>query len=110
MKSKVLHTIISVVLVIIILLPFTTQAIHLLHQHEYEYEICDVKNTEHIHEHKLDCSSYHQIIEHNSIDFSSEFDLEIHSFINQNPPYFHQSLYTIVLRLKSSRAPPYFIV
>ncbi len=108
MKNKVLHTVISVVLITILLLPFTIQAVHLLHRHEYK--ICDAKNTEHIHQHKLDCSSYHQIIEHNSIDFSSEFNFKIHSFANQNLPCLHQNLYTIALQLKASRAPPYFIV
>jgi len=108
MKNKVLHTIISAVLVIIILLPFTIQVIHLSHRHEYK--ICDVKNTEHIHQHKLDCSNYHQIIEHNSIDFSSNLNLIVHSFGNQNHNSYHQSLYTTALQLKSSRAPPFFIV
>jgi len=108
-KNKVLHSVLSVVLIAIMLLPFTIQMVHSLHHHEYI--ICNAKgDIKHFHQNKIDCSSYHQIIEQNSIDFSSEFKLKISSLFNQNPTYSHQSLYTVVLQLKSSRAPPYFIV
>ncbi len=102
-----LHNIFSIVLTTIILLPFTIQAAHAFHYHEYT--VCNTKEVKHFHQHKVNCSDYHKIINQNSIDFSSEFNLEVRSFFNYTPIYFHQNQYTTTLQLKSSRAPPYFI-
>jgi len=93
---------------VIVLLPFTIQAIHSSHPHEYT--VCNTKDVTHFHQHEFNCSHYHQIINQNSVDFSSEFDLNIGSFINFNPSHFYQNLYTVAPQLVASRAPPYFIV
>jgi len=93
---------------VIILLPFTIQTVHVLHGHAQE--ICTAKDVKHIDQHQANCSSYHQIIEQNSIAFLSEFNLEVRPFFNYNPTYFHQSQYNTDPQLKSSRGPPNFII
>ncbi len=93
---------------VIIILPFTIQTIHTLHNHSHE--ICNTKDVQHIDQHQSDCSNYHQIIEQNSIDFLSEFSLKINIVYKHYTIPFYQRKYPHFLQQKSSRAPPYFIV
>jgi len=107
-KTKILHNFFSVILTAIVLLPFAIQTVHAVHYHEYT--ACDTKDVTHFHQHKVDCSSYHQVINQNSIDFLSEFNLEVRPFFSYNPTYFHQGQYSTDPQLKSSRGPPNFII
>lgn len=108
MKNKILHSVFSVFVSVIIILPFAIQTLHAIEGHEHQ--VCDAKNVKHFHQQEVDCNIYHQIIEQNSIDFSIEFNLDTPSFFNYRFAYFYQSLHGIFLQLKPSRAPPYFIV
>ncbi len=108
MKKNYSHTILSVVISILILLPFAIQTWHALEAHEHT--VCTAKDVKHFHKQEVDCTIYHQIIEYNSIDFPTEFDLEITSYFKHSYTYFYQDKYYANLQLKSSRAPPYFIV
>jgi hypothetical protein len=93
---------------VIIVLPFTIQTIHTLYNHTHK--ICNTKDVQHIDQHQTDCSNYHQIIEQNSINFSSKINLEISNIFKQDTIPFYQSKYRLFLQQKSSRAPPHFIV
>ena len=93
---------------VIILLPFTIQTVHVLHGHTQE--ICSTQDIKHIDQHELNCSVYHQIINQNSINFLSEFNLEINIVYKRYTIPFYQSEHSVFLQQKSSRAPPHFIV
>ena len=108
MKNKILHSVFSIFVSIVIILPFAIQTLHALEGHEHR--VCNAKDVKHFHQQEVNCSIYHQIIEQNSIDFLTEFNLEIPLFFSDNPVSFYQSLHGIDLQLKPSRAPPYFIV
>ncbi len=108
MKNKILHSAFSILLSISVVLPFAIQTLHAFEGHEHT--ICTAKGEKHFHEQSTDCSIYHQIIEQNSIDFSIEFELQTPTTPNHIQIHFHQKLLVIFLQLKSSRAPPFFIV
>jgi len=82
--------------------------VHLLGGHEHI--VCNTKDVEHIDQHQVDCSDYHQIIEQNTVDFSLNIDLNESLTFAQIPTYYYKSQYGIQLYQKSSRAPPYFII
>jgi len=107
-KNNNLHTVFSVVLIVIILLPFTIQTVHTLHNHEYI--ICNANDVKHIDQHTVNCGSFHRIIQQNSIDFSSEFEFEIGSLVNFIPLYFYENEHSVIPLQFASRAPPCFIV
>jgi len=107
-KNNALHSVLSIVLTITILLPFTIQMVHTLDSHEHI--VCYAKEVKHIDQHQVDCGDYHQIIEQNSINFLLEINLNESLTFTQIPSYYYQSQYGIQLYQKSSRAPPYFII
>ena len=107
MKNNFLHTFFSILLSISIALPYALQMLHALEKHENT--ICTAKKGHHYHEQSADCSIYHQIIEHHTIDFSTEFELKTPLFFNNTPTCFYQSMYSIYLNFQSSRAPPYLL-
>ena len=108
MKNKILHNAIAIFLALIVILPFAIQTIQALHNHEHL--VCIAKEVKHFHDQDADCSFYHLTIEQNSIDLVINHDLEINTFINLNPTFYHLKYYQNQNRLKSSRAPPGFIV
>lgn len=108
MNYKPLHNFFSIVLTVIMILPFAVQTVHALQVHTHE--ICNTKKIKHIHKQKVDCSVYHLNIEQPSVDLLSNFNLKLRSFFNRNATYLYQNQYLVNLQSKSSRAPPYFIV
>lgn len=108
MINKTLHNIYAVLLIAIVILPFAIQTVHALQDHEHL--VCIAKEVKHFHNQDTNCSVYHFTIEQNSIDFGSNYDLEINIVFNINPAFYclkdHQDHY----QFKSSRAPPYFTV
>jgi len=107
-KNKVLHTIYAVCLSIIVVLPFAIQTAHALQNHEHKF--CIAKEVKHFHNQDTNCRIYHLTIGQNSIDLASNYDLEISSVFNINPTFYCFIDYHNHYQLKSSRAPPYFIV
>ena len=108
MKNNYLHTVFAITLTLIVLFPFTIQALHAINKHEHQ--ICTAKDVKHIHQQDLDCSIFHQQIDNNSFDLST--DINIH-----DPIVLSSKFYTYKqpnckenLSSKSSRAPPYFII
>lgn len=108
MKNKILHNAIAILLAVIVILPFAIQIVRVLQDHEHK--VCVTKEVKHFHDQDADCSFYHLTIEQNSIDLVVNYDLEINTFINLNPTFYHFKDYQNQNRLKSSRAPPSFIV
>ena len=108
MKNNSLHRIFAFTLVLIVLFPFTVQAIHALDDHEHQ--ICTAKDVKHIHQQELDCSIFHQQIDTNSFDLFTDIEeynpqLIVHDFDVQE-----RTKYKVNNFSKSSRAPPYFII
>jgi len=89
-------------------LPFAVQTLHALEGHEHT--VCTAKNEHHFHQQEVDCGIYHQIIDQNAIEFPIEFDLKTPSIFKKIYTYSYQNKSSSNLQLKSSRAPPYFIV
>ncbi len=108
MKNKILHNVVAIFLALIVILPFAIQTVHVLQDHEHK--VCTAKEVKHFHDQGVDCSFYHLTIEQNSIDLVINYDLEINNAINLNPTFYCVKDYQIQNQLKSSRAPPYFIV
>ena len=107
LKNNYLHRIFAFILALIVLFPFTVQAMHALENHEHE--ICNAKDVKHIHQQDVDCSVYHLQVQQNSFDFSSTFDLYNPKNLVTTFDTYQQANYTLYTSLKSSRAPPYFI-
>jgi len=107
-KNKILHNIVAIFLTLIVILPFAIQTYHALQDHEHK--VCSAKEVKHFHDQGVDCSFYHLIIEQNSIDLDINYDLEINKVINLNPTFYYYKDYQNQNQLKSSRAPPSFIV
>lgn len=108
MINKTFHNIFAVLLIAIVILPFAIQIVHALQDHEHL--VCNAKEVKHFHYQHTNCSVYHFTIEQNSIDFVSNYDLEINNVSNINPTFYCFKDYHNPDQLKSSRAPPYFIV
>ena len=104
MKNKALHTIYAVCLSLIVILPFSIQTVHALQEHEHK--VCIAKEAKHFHDQASNCGIYHLTIEQNSIDLTSNYDLEISSVFNFNPTFYCFKNYHNHYQLKSSRAPP----
>jgi len=107
-EKKILYRAFSILLSLSIILPFAVQTLHVLEGHEHT--VCTAKNEHHFHQQKVDCGIYHQNIEHNYFDFSSEFNLKSPPFFKKNYTFFYQHKHPLSLQLKASRAPPVFIV
>lgn len=108
MKNNYLNRIFALTLVLIVLFPFTIQAVHALDNHEHQ--ICTAKNVKHIHQQDIDCSIFHQQIDNNSFDLSTDFEeyipqLNYRSFDVYKDTHYSGNNYT-----KPSRAPPCFII
>ena len=108
MKNKHLHRIFALTLTLIVLFPFTLQALHVIENHEHQ--ICTAKDVKHIHQQNIDCSIYHKQITTNSFDFSAQVELSNPIFINSTKVAYTIPEYSVFHSLKSSRAPPYFII
>ena len=108
MIIKILHKAVAIFLALIVILPFAIQTVHALQDHEHL--VCNAKEVKHFHDQHTNCSVYHFTIEQNSIDFVSNYDLEINNVSNINPAFYCLKDYHDTYQLKSSRAPPYFIV
>ncbi len=107
-KNKIVYSLFSVLISLIIVLPFAIQTLHALEGHEHL--VCTAENEHHFHQQEVNCSIYHQIIEQNAIAFSVKFELKPPQSFKQNCTYFYQNKYTSSIQFKTSRAPPYFIV
>lgn len=108
MKSKIVHIILSLLLSIIVILPYAIQSVHAFKDHEHK--TCTSKIVKHFHKKEKDCGVSHLILEQYSIDFSDENNWQIYNVINTNPTNCYSYYYDYNIQLKSSRAPPYFIV
>lgn len=107
MKNNYLHRIFAFLVALIVLFPFTVEALHALENHEHE--ICTAKNVKHIHQQDVDCSVCHLQNQQNSFNFSSTFDLYNPKILITAFDTYQQANSTLNTSLKSSRAPPYFI-
>ena len=108
MKKNYLHRIFAFTLVLIVLFPFTVQAVHAIDYHEHK--ICTAKDVKHIHQQDIDCSIFHQQIDNNSFDLSTDFEEYYPQLIDCNCDVYKQPVYTGNNDTNSSRAPPYFII
>jgi len=108
LKKNYLNKIFPLIFVLIVLFPFTIQAVHAINNHEHK--ICSAKDVKHIHQQDLDCSIFHQQIDNNSFDLSSDFEEFYALLIDRNFDDYKQSNYSLNDSTKSSRAPPYFII
>ena len=108
MKNNFLHRIFALTLVLIVLFPFTIQAVHALDNHEHQ--ICTAKNVKHIHQQDIDCSMFHQQIDNNYIDLSTNFEAYTPQLFDYDFDASKQLNYTGNKDTKSSRAPPCFII
>jgi len=107
-KKKILYRVFSILLSLSIVLPFAIQTLHALEGHEHT--VCTAENEHHFHQQKVDCGIYHQNTKHNSFDFSNDFNLKSPPFFKKKYTYFYQHKQPLNLQLKTSRAPPIFIV
>lgn len=108
MKPSIKHKFLGVLLAGLVLFPFTVQAFHAMESHEHQ--VCSAKDVKHFHAQDLDCSIFHVPVKNQSD--GAHFEYEI--FINKS---FVQKFYGYEITsslgyssLKSSRAPPFFIV
>lgn len=108
MKNKILHNVVATIFALIVILPFAIQTVHALHNHEHL--VCTAKVVKHFHDQDADCSFFHMSIKRNLINFVSDFELPIHIVFNLNPTFYYFKGYQNQNKLKSSRAPPSFIV
>lgn len=108
MKNKILHSVVATFLVLLVILPFAIQAVHALHDNEHK--VCTAKEIKHFHDQGTDCSIYHFAIEQNSTDLVTNYDLNINDVFNLNLTFYYFKDYQNQNQLKSSRAPPGFIV
>lgn len=107
-KNKIVHSLFSILISFIVVLPFAVQTLHAIEGHEHT--VCTAENEHHFHQQEVDCSTYHQIIEHNAIKFSIKFELKTLAVFKKIYTYNYQNKYPSHLQFKASRAPPYFIV
>ena len=108
MINKSIHNIYALLFTAIVILPFAIQTVHELQDHEHL--VCIAKEVKHFHDQDTNCSVYHFTIEQNSIDLVSNYNLEINNVFNISPTFYNLKDYQNPYQLKSSRAPPGFIV
>ncbi len=108
LKQNSLHRIYGFVLVLLVLFPFTVQAVHAIQNHEHE--ICTVKDEKHIHKANLDCSIYHTQVQQPTFDFSAKFSLDSPTISVYHFSHYQLPNYSTEKTLKSSRGPPCSIV
>ena len=102
------HRILAFTLALIVLFPFTVQAVHALDNHEHQ--ICTAKNVKHIHQENLDCSIFHLQIDNNSFDLFTDIEAYFPQLIVHDFDVQERTKYKVNNFSKSSRAPPYFII
>ncbi|RPE00875.1 hypothetical protein EGM88_00565 [Aureibaculum marinum] len=108
MKKKVLHSIFSTIIVLIVLLPFTIQALHALEKHEHTH--CTSKIEKHFHKKEIDCHFYHLKISYYSFNLNNDFSIFKPDFYSYLLKDYCRNYFYLYPSSKSSRAPPYFIV
>jgi len=108
LKKNYLHRIFAFTLVLIVLFPFTVQAIHAIDNHEHQ--VCTAKDVKHIHQQEVDCSIFHQQIDNNSFDLSTNFEAFDPQISHHDFDVYKDTNYVCNNYTKSSRAPPYFII
>jgi hypothetical protein len=108
LKKNYLHRIFALTLVLIVLFPFTIQAVHAIENHEHQ--ICTAKDVKHIHQQDIDCSIFHQQIDNNSFDLSTNFEAYYPQLIACEFDAYKEPYYTGNTNTKSSRGPPCFII
>jgi hypothetical protein len=108
LKNNYLDRIFLFTLVLIVLFPFAAQAAHAMGNHEHK--ICTAKDVKHIHQQDIDCSIFHQQIDTNSFDLSSDFETYYPQLFDRNFDVYQRAIYSRNNLTKSSRAPPYFII
>ena len=108
MIIKIFHKAVAIFFTLTVILPFAIQTVHALQGHEHF--VCNAKEVKHFHDQHTNCSVYHFTIDQNSIDFVSNYDLEINTVINLNTTFYYFKNYQAQHQFKSSRAPPCFIV
>lgn len=108
MKNNYLHKFFAFTLVLIVLIPITVQAVHALDNHKHQ--ICTAIDVKHIHQQDIDCSIFHQQIDNNSFDLSTNFEAYDPQLIACEFDAYKEPNYTSDSNTKSSRGPPYFII
>ncbi len=108
MNKKVLHTILSVLTTVILLLPIAVQFVHILEE-EHEHIVCESENIQHIHKVEIDCSVYHfqqhvvTIFTFTSVDFISK------KLINSSPISFNDKWNYEQILQHLNRGPPFVL-
>lgn len=107
--NKILkYKILAALLTLAVLFPFAVQALHAFEIHEHV--VCTAKDVKHFHNQEIDCSIFHTTVENQSDHIGFEYEILTNKKFTQ---YFLCEVDTTSLgctSLKSSRAPPYFIV
>lgn len=108
MKQTVKNKVLALLFVLAVLTPLLVQASHVFERHEHV--ICTAKDVKHFHADELDCNICQTTIENLYTGINSEFSfLELYNnYKNQQIAQFE--ITNGPLQLKSTRAPPYFIV
>lgn len=88
--------------------PLTIQTAHAFEKHEYS--VSNKQVSINLFDDGTDCSVFHFKTNHNSIDFTTNSS-EIQIHISKEKVFAIEfSKYTVKPHLKSSRAPPYFML
>lgn len=108
MNRLLRHRIFAILLLLAVLTPYAVQASHTLENHEHE--VCTAKDVKHFHAQEFDCSIFHTPIENHSNGVDLTFEVLTNKKFDH---YFKTNVQPTslgFLSLKSSRAPPSFIV
>ena len=108
MNKKVLHTILSVLTSVILLLPIAVQFVHILEE-EHEHIVCKSENIQHIHKVEIDCSVYH-FQQHVVTTFNlPSIDFISIKLINSSPISFNDKWSYKKLLQNLNRGPPFIL-
>ena len=103
-----LHRCFALLLLFVIVIPITIQAVHALEKHEHT--VCNAVDVKHIHSQDIDCDFFHFQIQQDTVALASNFENSTIQHATEILDNYLPSDYQLHLTSKSSRAPPYFIV
>ena len=106
LKKKFIHSILSTIVTIVVLLPFALQTLHAFEGHEHNY--CTAKNEKHFHKKEVDCHFYHLKITNNSYDINNDFTIVGPQLYFQVFDFYNQTYFYTTQNSKYSRGPPSF--
>jgi hypothetical protein len=90
------------------LLPFAVQFLHSFETHEQL--ACNSQHTIHFDTHEIDCSVFHFKINHNTIEFSSNFAIVENVLTDEKKYATEDQISSIKIHHKSPRGPPFLLL